>query len=531
MRIFGFSINHKWLYYHLLILTAICLPVSKFALSVTMVSLIVNYIIEFDFKRKYEALKNDKSILIFSLIFIIHIIWLYNSQNFKYAFHDIGNKAILILYPVIIGSSEKLSVKQIKTILLWFSASLLVSTLISSGILVGIIDIEVKDIRDISPFMSHIRLSLLINMSIFSLAYFIFSKNFKVKNFEKIIYSIVVLWLVIFLFLLKSLTGIIIFSIVLFITLVFLSFKFKNKLHKIVLQVSLFISFILVVTFLIQAINKFYSNGDINISNLESKTVNGNLYNHYIENTQIENGNLVWIYVCDKELKKEWEQRSDFSYEGIDEKNQILRTTLVRYLSSKGFKKDSLGISKCSQKDIRNIESGMANYIYESKYAIYPLIYKVIWEIDVYRKGNNPAGNSITQRIEFLRAAKGIIHDNFYFGVGTGNVKDAFKKEYNIIKSKLPTKRRLRAHNQYVTFLLTFGIFGFIALFFCMFYPIYKKKAFLNYLFLVFIAIALLSFVNEDTLENQIGVTFFSYFYSLFLFGSRLIFKKGEDYV
>jgi len=160
MRIFGFSINHKWLYYHLLILTAICLPVSKFALSVTMVSLIVNYIIEFDFKRKYEALKNDKSILIFSLIFIIHIIWLYNSQNFKYAFHDIGNKAILILYPVIIGSSEKLSVKQIKTILLWFSASLLVSTLISSGILVGIIDIEVKDIRDISPFMSHIRLSL-----------------------------------------------------------------------------------------------------------------------------------------------------------------------------------------------------------------------------------------------------------------------------------------------------------------------------------------------------------------------------------
>ena len=173
----------------------------------------------------------------------------------------------------------------------------------------------------------------------------------------------------------------------------------------------------------------------------------------------------------------------------------------------------------------------MANYIFENKYAIYPIIYKVIWEVDVYRKGHNPAGNSITQRLEYLKAAKEIVKQNFYWGVGTGDVKDAFLNEYDRVNSKLPIKRRLRAHNQYVTFLLTFGIFGFLMLFYCMFYPVYKKRVFSHYLFVVFITIALLSFINEDTLETQIGITFFSYFYSLFLFGSNLFLKEGKEYV
>ncbi|MBI9055306.1 MAG: O-antigen ligase family protein [Bacteroidales bacterium] len=496
-----------------------------------MISLIVNYILELDFKRKFQILKDDKSILIFSLIFLIHLIWFFNTQNFKYAFHDIGNKAILILYPIIIGTSEKFSRKRIKIILLWFSASVVVSSLISTGILVGAFNIEVNDIRDISPFISHIRFSLLINVSIFSLAYFVFMRNMKTKKIERIFYFLIALWLVVFLFLLKSLTGILIFSIVLFITLIFTSFNLERKRHKILLQSILVFSFIFVAAFLIRSVNKYYTIEEVDFSNLETKTVRGNLYKHFINNTQVENGNYVWIYVCDNELMKEWEERSDYSYNSTDAKNQKIRTTIIRYLSSKGLRKDSVGIASCTEIDIKNIESGLANYIYENKFSIYPLIYKVIWQIDVYLKGNNPAGNSITQRIEFLKAAKGIVSKNLFFGVGTGDVQDSFNTEYEIVKSKLPENRRHRAHNQYVTFLLTFGIFGFMILFFSMIYPIFLRKGFHNYLFIIFLAIALLSFINEDTLETQTGVTFFSYFYSLFLFGSKMIFKNNKDYV
>jgi hypothetical protein len=69
---------------------------------------------------------------------------------------------------------------------------------------------------------------------------------------------------------------------------------------------------------------------------------------------------------------------------------------------------------------------------------------------------------------------------------------------------------------------------GFILVLFSIFYPAIKLKGFKNYLFVVFLIIALLSFLNEDTLETQIGITLFSYFYSLFLFGSKINYKNIE---
>ena len=136
-----------------------------------MISLITNWLLELDFRRKLEQIKADKSILIFSAIFLIHVLWLINTQNYKYAFHDLGNKAILILFPIIIGTSKILSITKIKTILIWFSLAVVSSSVISTMILVGVVDLNVQDIRDISPFISHIRLSLLINISIFSLLF------------------------------------------------------------------------------------------------------------------------------------------------------------------------------------------------------------------------------------------------------------------------------------------------------------------------------------------------------------------------
>lgn len=239
----------------------------------------------------------------------------------------------------------------------------------------------------------------------------------------------------------------------------------------------------------------------------------------------------MWLYICNEELEKEWNKKSHLDYNNAKINGQKLKFTLIRYLTSKGFRKDSIGISKLTSKDIANIESGMANYIFEDKYALYPKIYQAIWEIDVYNKGNNPTGNSITQRFEYMKAALGIIKANFWFGVGTGDVKDEFLKQYEQTNSKLSLKKRLRAHNQYITFLLTFGIFGFIIVLISIFYPFIKHKGYNNYFLMVFLIIALLSFVNEDTLETQIGVTFFSYFYSLFLFGTKMKIKRGKNYV
>lgn len=531
MQLLGKPVNHKSIYYYLLILTVICLPVSRFALSISMILLISNYVFDFNYKKKAKLLLADKSILIFVGIFIIHILFFLNTTNFEYAFHDLGNKAILLLYPVIIGTSDKLSYKQIQNIIKWFVISLFVSTIISVVIFLGYTSVEVNDIRDISQFMSHIRLSLLVNMGIFSMLYFLFSPRTSMSRVNKYIYMALTIWFIGFLLILKSLTGLVVFSLTMFVSMIYVLVRFKNKNLKYIITLVLFMGVSAVGVTVYNSISNFYFVEKIDWQNLDKETCLGNLYKHDKANKQIENGNYVWIYICDKELEKEWNKHSEYNYGSKDDKNQNLRVTLLRYMTSKGFRKDSLGFSKLDEQDIRNIESGMANCIFENRYSLKPILYQVIWQVDVYSKGHNPAGNSITERLEFLKAAKGIIKENIFFGVGTGDVKDAFLNQYKKIDSKLPVERRLRAHNQYVTFLITFGIFGFLAIMACLFYPLIKKGAFKNYLVLMLLLIVLLSFINEDTLETQIGITFFSYFYSLFIFGSKLFLKEEGKYV
>jgi len=177
--------------------------------------------------------------------------------------------------------------------------------------------------------------------------------------------------------------------------------------------------------------------------------------------------------------------------------------------------------------EIKAIESGVANYTFLEKWKVYPLVYNALWELYEYKKTGNASGHSLAQRIEYLKTAKEIIKEHFWFGVGTGNVRLAFDKKYIEMNSLLENEWRLRAHNQLVTFLLTFGIFGFIWLIFALFYPAIKEKGFNDFLFTILFLIIIISFINEDTFETQAGVTFFIIFYSVFIFGKE---KQYSNY-
>jgi O-antigen ligase len=517
MKILGISINHSKIYFWALVLAAVSLPLSKYTLSISIISLLTNWVLEGDFRNKLNRLKKNSAFWSVLAIFLIHVVWLINTSNFSYGFHDIKNKIILVVFPFILFSSKPVTPKEFRNILLWFTSAVIASSLISTSILVGIFTPEVSINKGISIFISHIRFSLLINIAIFSLGYLVFSNKYILSTPLKAGLILPIIWLVIFLFLLKSLTGLILFLVVLFVILGYISFKIEYIVYRLFLQLGLITLFLVSSSFLTHSVSKFYSVERIDIPSLEKFTLSGNPYTHSISDKQIENGKYLWLYYSGKELEQEWNKRSEIALDSVDKKGQLIHFTAIRYLTSKGLRKDSVGVSRLSDQDIQNIESGMANYIYADKYALYPRIYQVLWEIDVYKKGQNPAGNSITQRIIYLQTAFKIIKKNFWTGIGTGDVKDEFSRQYDEDKSQLPENRRLRAHNQWVTFLLTFGIFGFILIGFAFFYPLIKIKAFTSYLFSIFFIIAFLSMFNEDTLETQTGISFFSYFYSLFL--------------
>ena len=92
------------------------------------------------------------------------------------------------------------------------------------------------------------------------------------------------------------------------------------------------------------------------------------------------------------------------------------------------------------------------------------------------------------------------------------------------MNSKLTPDKRWRSHNQFLSVFVGFGIVGLAWFLFALIYPALKLRGFSDYFFLVFMIIALLSMMTEDTLESQMGVTFFTFFYCFFLFG-----RKGYD--
>jgi hypothetical protein len=252
---------------------------------------------------------------------------------------------------------------------------------------------------------------------------------------------------------------------------------------------------------------------------LSTHTINGNKYTHDLNRNDYENQYPIWINVCEKELEHEWNLRSCIKYDAKDLKGQFINSTLIRYMSSLGYTKDSVGISKLTDQDIDMIEKGYTNNIFKNKWSLYPRFYELFWEIEYYAKGGNPSGHSLTQRIEYVKNTLRVIKGNFWFGVGTGDVDYEIKKQYNSDNSQIEPRWRLRTHNQVLTFFLTYGFTGFCWIVFAMVIALRKERKTVDFIFLCFFLIFLFSTINEDTLETQAGATFYAYFFSLLLLG------------
>ncbi len=511
-------INHKIIYLSALILLAVSLPLSTFGLSLSVIILLLNWVFEGGFKQKFRVLKERKSILIFTSLFLIHILWLFNTKNFTYGFHDLKIKLPLLLLPLIMGTTSPLTGKELKWILNFFVLAVFISTIISIGVLLGIGGYQVQNIREISLFVSHIRFSLYVVMAAFFIIVSLLDKNSYDTIFQKAVKAFVLLWFIIFLFILKSITGLVVLGVFGFTFGFYVVIRMSIYWQKIILIFSWIAVFIFITGTLISYYKRFYEVDQVNIEKLEKYTANGNPYVHKTEDKHKENGHYLWLYVNEDELSKEWNKRSSLRYDSLDLKGQEMRYTIIRYLTSKGFRKDSTGLASLSPEEIISIENGVANYLFVNQRSMYPLFYEVLWQFEEQKHGGNPTGHSIIQHILHLKAGMGILKEHFWFGVGTGDVPDAFAEYYEKIHSPLSHEVRHRAHNQFVTFFLTFGIFGFLWAMFAFVYPVIKEQGLKNPYFVIFFAVSFFSLLTEDMLETSSAAMSFAFFYSIFLF-------------
>ena len=138
------------------------------------------------------------------------------------------------------------------------------------------------------------------------------------------------------------------------------------------------------------------------------------------------------------------------------------------------------------------------------------------------------SGSSTDSRILVYNSSLQIIGDNFWFGVGTGDVKDNLMQKYKELQYIAPIKKKLNAHNQFLETFIGLGIFGFLTLVFLLTYPLIigiKNKDILTIGFLVIIII---NFLFESMLDRQAGVVFFAFFYSFLVMRNSNKFETLE---
>jgi hypothetical protein len=383
------------LYYFGLLLFAASLPLSKFTVSLAQFIIAGNWLLQGNFKNKWDLIKQNKIALILMSLYAIHLIGLWNTSNFAFAFKDLKTKSPILVFPLLMATSKALDRKQVNQILFLLLSATLVSSLISLTIYLGLTGKVITDIRQISPLISHIRLALLVCVAVAIAVYFInnieqapWSKSIAKKL--KFLMIISVIWMIIFLIILESLTGLFVLVAGFFVFCVY-----KIVFEKVPLTQKLKYAFIVVMalilgyTFFYYSIKPLMWKDKINIALLPKTTINGNNYTHFINEKFTENGHFYGLFQCESELKKAWNSRSHLAYDSLDEKQQMVNFTIMRYLSSKNLSKDSMGIWQLSQQDINYIEKGIPNYKIPEMNPLESRAYQVYCEYQSFKEGYN----------------------------------------------------------------------------------------------------------------------------------------------
>lgn len=517
----------KAVFYCGLLVLAASMPLSVFGMSVSQFMIAAGWLIEGNYSSRLKKAIANPVVIVLCGVYFIHLIGAFYSSNLSYLLNDLRIKLPLLVLPVLMASSEPLSDKIFFIFLGTLVAAVFVSTLISTGVWLGWLPHKnpINDIRNISVFISHIRLSLLICFSIFICLYF-FTKSRSGSQRTGLI--LMICWLLAFMYILEAMTGFAVLISVILLMLFAVLVRSGKSHFKTAATITLIAIPALLFLFIRQESRKLFCFPVPQPSSLEMFTANGNSYLHsvserlpgfpYLNPKMQENCTPVAIYICEKELRDAWNQRSRIPFDEKDHSGFDIKYTLVRFLASKGLRKDSAGVYSLSSSEIEAIESGIANVNYQKKGNLRTRIDKTIMEYYGFRFGQNPSGSTMLQRLEYWKTGWTIFINHFFTGVGSGDVQDAFNNAYQDNQSPLSPDKRLRAHNQFLTMGITFGIFGLLYFIFSLIYPYCLQNKSNDFLYSAFILIVVISMFTEDTLETQAGVTFYTLLNSVFLF-------------
>ena len=463
------------------------------------------------FKSKLSRFWHNTPAVLLVAFYLMHVVGLLWTSDFDYAMKDLRVKLPILVMPLVLSGMEPLDRKRFDFVMLVYVLSVFVATLFSS---VSYWRHDYDDVREISHFISHIRFCLNIVFCIAIIGYYLVT--YKPSWWTRCVQALLMLWFVYQIYIFESLSGYVILAAVVIVSAVYAFLRWKQGRGWRIAVGATALVMIGVAFFAVwHQVKPMLKVEPVDFATLEQKTAQGNDYWHDTIHNPVEDGKYVGLYYCRKELQESWSQRSALPLD------VTLEATLARYLTSKGLRKDAQGVMALTDDDIRNIEQGIANYNNWKHPGLRARLSSTLFEYNLYRRYNNPNGGSLSQRIEYTRASFHLIGRHPWFGVGTGDVPQAFSQAYDELRSPLKEEFRFRAHNQYLAIAVAFGLVGLAFFLFVLLYPWCASRRNHTYLYMVFLTIMLLSMFPEDTLETQAGATLFAFFTALLLMAGR----------
>ena len=519
-----------------LLMVAVGLTLSPFLMGMSQFWLVLVWLVDASlpflkggqggFKDKFSRFCNNKAAVLLVAFFLMHLVGLLYTADFQYAMKDLRVKLPILVMPFVLSSMPPLDRKRFDFVMLVYVLSVFVATLFSFS---TYLKHDYEDVREISHFISHIRFCLNIVFCMAIIGYYLVKSRRVVEPVEtpvlkclnRFLQCFLLLWFVYQIYIFESLSGYVIFAAVVVVSAVYAFLRWKkDRGWRIAVGVSALAVLLVASVVLKRQIKPLLKVESVDFSTLEQKTSQGNDYWHDTIYNPVEDGKFVGLYYCKKEMQEAWSERSNLPFEGTTTNGENLEATLARYLTSKDLRKDAQGVMALTDEDIRNIEQGVANYNNWKHPGLQARLSSTLFEYNLYRRFNNPNGGSLAQRIEFTRASFHIIGQHPWFGVGTGDVPQAFSQAYDEIQSPLKEEFRFRAHNQYLAIAVAFGLVGLAFFLFVLLFPWLSSRRNHTYLYLVFLCIMLLSMFPEDTLETQAGASLFAFFEAFLLFAA-----------
>lgn len=484
------------------------MSISSFVIAgVWVLERIHDGVLKKPWREQLAGFTSNKPLLLFTSIYLLLLLGLSYTSDFKYASWDLQMKLPFVFMPMVVSTLRPLTTEVWNKLWMAFLCALVFA--VGVGFLkyyhapepvlrgLGVKQPHWTNVREVSVFISHIRFSL---MLVFGLC-LLWMRFFRMS--VRLVFLVLVsLFILYYLWILESATAYIIMLALLAAALLRQVLRSKRRLVWLGALAVLVSAPALVVAFKVRAYFRVKDPVEVD---LQATSAGGETYFSIPENTLLENGHYIFRYIAWDELRRAWKNVSGESLDALDAQGNPYYGTLVRYLTSKGERKDSVAVYALSDAEVARVKAGETNVEWNNKSGLEQRLHRILYEINSYQNGTTANGHSVLQRMEFWRAGWHVMKKHALVGVGTGDVKQAYAEAYTELNSTLDQEHRLRAHNQYLTFFIAFGLFGgiwFLWVNACL----WRNAA--NTLVKAYLIVVLLSYLTEDTLETQAGVTF-----------------------